>query len=427
MTSRERVLTALAHQPTDRVPVDFGAMRSTGISAVGYGRLTRHLGLDVPILVYDVVQGLAQPDWAVLDRFGVDVIDLGRAWFTEPSDWRDWTLPDGTPAKVPAWFQPESDGQGGWRVRGDHDQIIGVMPRGQEFLTQTFRPLAPGAPLALRTCREESEGMSRVTSLNDLAHAMAQVTWGRCACAPWHPGLDDQRWEQMRTRAAELRASTDKAVLCAFGGNLMEWSQFLRGFGQFLLDLAERPRYAHWLLEALTELHLRNLDRFLDAVGDSVDIIQMGDDLGTQHGPQISPAMYREFFLPRHRAIYNRVKERSQAKVFLHCCGGVRELLPHLIEAGVEILNPVQTSAAGMDPQSLKREFGRDLVFWGGGCETQTLLIHGTPQQVQSQVRERIGIFGEGGGYVFNQVHNVLSDVPPENVVAMFDAARELT
>ena len=415
MTSRERVLAAIAHQETDRVPIDFAGMRSTGISAVAYNRLKAHLGLHHPTLVFDVVQGLAQPDENILDLFGADVVDASRAWFTTPEDWREWTLPDGSQARVPAWFQPEDDGKGGFRIRGDGGQVIGVMPRGQEYVTQTYWPLAPRTP---------DERRFPFRNADDLAEAMQQVTWGRLGCAPWHPGFSDERWAEMRQRIQELRSRTDRAILCAFGGNLLEWSEFLRGFGVFLEDLAARPREAHRLLDALTELHLRNLTKFIDAVGDVVDIVQMGDDLGTQHGPQISPDMYREFFLPRHRLIYGLVRARSQMKVFLHSCGGIRPLIPYLIEAGVEILNPVQTSAAGMDPLELKREYGKDLTFWGGGCETQDILIHGTPDQVRAHVRERIRIFSPGGGYVFNQVHNILADVPPQNVVAMFEAAR---
>ena len=413
MTSRERVLKAIAHEETDRPPIDFGGMRSTGIMATAYNRLKAHLGMEHETLQYDVVQGLAQPDGEIIERFGVDVVDLGRAWFTEADDWRNWTLMDGSPAKVPAWFDPEPDGDRGWLVRGDEGQIIGVMPESQEYITQTFWPLA-----------DENAGLPDA-ALRDLPYHMKQVTWSRLGCAPWHPGFSDGRWAEMRERALKLRETTDQAIMCAFGGNLLEWSQFLRGFGQALEDLAERPRDAHRLLDALTELHLQNLDRFLDSVGDVIDIVQMGDDLGSQHGPQMSPGMYREFFLPRHKRIYSRVKEKSDLKLFLHCCGGVYELIPSLIEAGVEIVNPVQTSARNMEPERLKREFGRDLTFWGGGCETQSTLIRGTPDDVQREVRERITAFAAGGGYVFNQVHNILSDVPAENVIAMFDAAAE--
>ncbi|MCP5112853.1 MAG: methyltransferase, partial [bacterium] len=178
-------------------------------------------------------------------------------------------------------------------------------------------------------------------------------------------------------------------------------------------------------LDRLTEHHMETLRRLLPGLKGSVQILVVGDDLGMQTGPQMSPAMYRELFLPRHKKIYRYAKDLSGAHIFMHNCGGVYQLIPDLIDAGVEILNPVQTSARYMEPGRLKREFGRDLTFWGGGCDTQRVLIHGTPAEVRDDVRWRLDVWMPGGGYVFNQVHNVLADVPPENVVAMLDAAYE--
>ncbi len=412
MTSRERVRAAVEHRQPDRVPIDFSSHPSSGISALAYARLKQALGLsDGEVFVYDVIQGIAQPEDALLDLFGVDAIDLGRVFLTEPHERRPWRLIDGTEAFAPAYFAPEPDGEGGWLFRGDDAQVIGVMPQGQPFITQTHWPLADGVT-------DEA--------LADLPHHMQQVTWGcpRLTIAPWYRPMDDAWLAEVERRARELRAASDRAIMLGFGGNLLEWAQFLRGPEGIFLDLAGDPRSAHRLLDRLTELHIEGLRRVLPVLGPHVDIIRMGDDLGTQAGPQISPAMYREFFLPRHRAIYSEVKRHSDAFVFLHSCGGIYELLPMLIEAGVEIINPVQTSARNMEPERLKRGFGRDLCFWGGGCETQSTLIHGTPAQVRDEVLRRIEVFGEGGGFVFCQVHNILADVPPENAIAMFEAAQ---
>jgi uroporphyrinogen decarboxylase len=199
--------------------------------------------------------------------------------------------------------------------------------------------------------------------------------------------------------------------------------QFLWGMDRFLYMLAAEPRAVHRFLDRLVEIHLAELERFLGAVGDSIDIVVFGDDMGMQTGPQFSPAMYREFFKPRHAALWARAKEIApRVKVNLHCCGGVRELLPDLIDAGLDVINPVQTSCAGMEPAGLKRDFGADLVLWGGGCDTQEILPRGSPAQVREHVRERVGILAPGGGFVFQQVHNILAFVPPESVVAMFDS-----
>jgi uroporphyrinogen decarboxylase len=190
--------------------------------------------------------------------------------------------------------------------------------------------------------------------------------------------------------------------------------------------LAGEPERAHAFLDELMEIHFRNLDRFLTAVAPHVDIIVFGDDLGMQSGPQVSPKMYREFFKPRERMMWEFVKQRApHLKIMLHCCGGVRELLPDLIDAGLEAINPVQVTCQGMEAGALKRDFGAKLTFWGGGCDTRETLIHGKPAEVRDHVRHQIEVMRPGGGFVFQQVHNILADVPPANVVAMYEAAAE--
>jgi len=188
------------------------------------------------------------------------------------------------------------------------------------------------------------------------------------------------------------------------------------------LLLAGEPRKAHDFLDRLVEIHLANLQRFLGAVGKYIDIITFGDDLGMQTGPQISPAMYREFFKPRHKLMWNRAKQLADVKVMLHSCGGIRELLPDLIAAGLDAVNPVQISCSRMDAAELKAEFGKDMVFWGGGCETQKIMPHATPDVIRNHVKRQVSTLSPGGGFVFQQVHNILAGVPPENIVAMFEA-----
>jgi uroporphyrinogen decarboxylase len=409
MTSRERVVAALEHREPDKVPIDLGGMRSTGMLGIAYARFTKHIGLTSGATrIYDTVQQLAQPEDAVLDYFAADVVDLGRAFLDRDEDWHPWTLPDGTAALAPFYFRPERDG-GDWVTRHADGSVIGRMPPGCFYFNQEQRPL-----------REWDDA-----KLKHLPELMSHVTWAAMPSPPWYLSLDEPGLAEMRRRARKLRSSTGRAIMAAFGGNLLEWGQFLCGVGEFLMMLAERPDRAERLLDALTELHLSNLPKFLGAVGDCIDLVQMGDDLGMQTGPQISPAMYRRFFLPRHRAIYAAVKKHSRAFVFLHSCGSVAALIPDLIEAGVDVINPVQTSAAGMEPARLKAEFGREMAFWGGGCDTQAVLPRGTPEQVRDEVRRNIEAFAPGGGYIFCQVHNITAEVPPENIVAMVEAAHE--
>jgi len=409
MTSRQRVCAALRHEGTDRPPIDFGGMRSTGIMAMAYNRLKAHLSLEEETLVYDVVQQLAQPSDAVLDLFRVDVVDLGRGFLARPEDWHDWTLPDGSRGKAPFYFRPESDHHGGWQTIAWDGTVFGRMPAGANHLSQCHWPLrhitSPG-------------------QIGDIGEHAKQVTWMALPSPPRHLDLmTEEGLSKLRETTRRFSKSTDRAIMAAFGGNFLEGGQFLCGMARFLEMLAAEPNLAEAVMDHLLEVYMSVLPRFLSAVGPYVQVIQVGDDLGTQAALQISPDMYRRLIKPRHRIIYSYIREHFDGFLFLHSCGSIRQLLPDLIEVGVQIVNPVQTSAAGMDPAELKREFGRDLCFWGGGCETQTLLRLGTPEQVAAQVRERLRIFSPGGGYVFNQVHNVLSDVPPENMVAMFQAA----
>ncbi|MBC8217449.1 MAG: methyltransferase, partial [Planctomycetes bacterium] len=214
---------------------------------------------------------------------------------------------------------------------------------------------------------------------------------------------------------------SDRAIIGLFGGNLFEVGQFLYRNDVFMMLLASEPAHAQKFLDKLMEIHMANLERFLAAVGEHIDIILFGDDLGMQTGPMMSPAMYCEFFKPRHKLLWSRAKELADVKVMLHCCGGVRELLPHLIEAGVDAINPVQISCSGMDAGELKAEFGKDITFWGGGCDTRDILPNGTTEQIAEHVGRQVKILSPGGGFVFQQVHNILANVKPESIVAMFD------
>jgi uroporphyrinogen decarboxylase len=412
MTRRERVLAAIRHCEPDRVPVDLGGMRSTGITALAYGRLKKYLGIEAGATqVYDVIQQLAQPELPILDYVDSDVVDLGRAFLTEESDWKDFILPDGSPAKIPAYADFVSDGSGGWLGKNTDGEVISAMPRGAFYLNQTCFPLL------------EWDGVD-LSVLDRLPDLMAKVTWSAFPTAPWHKALTEEHAAEVRRRAKELFEGTDFAIMAAFGGNLLEWGQFLRRNDQFLIDLIERPKAAEALLDRLTEVHIGNLEKFLDAIEGYVQIIQMGDDLGTQTASQISPQMYRRFFKPRHRLIYERVKKRKGLHLFLHSCGAIADLLPDLIEVGVEIINPVQTSARGMEPERLKRDFGKDITFWGGGCDTQRVLPEASAEEIDGHVRRRIEVLAPGGGFVFTQVHNILPNVPPENVVAMVEAVK---
>ena len=404
MTSRERVLTALNHREPDHVPIDCSGHRSSGISALLYPKLRQYLGLPPrPIRVYDIIQQLAILDDDVLDYFGIDTIELGRGFAQRDEDWAPWILPDGTACEVPSWSIPEREPKR-WVIRSESGRVIAQMPDGALYFEQTCYPFF-----------EKDD-------LDAIPQAQAESMWTAIASPPGPLVQVAGGDEVFREGARQLREKTTRAILGLFGGNLLEMGQFLYRNDGFLLLLAENPDQAHAFLDRIVESHLKNLEHFLGVVGPSIDIIVFGDDLGMQSGPQISPAMYREFFKPRHKLMWNRAKQLANVKVMLHCCGGVRELLPDLIDAGLDAINPVQISCSGMDVGGLKKEFGKEMVFWGGGCDTQRILPQGTPDEIQRHVRHQVAILQRGGGFVFQQVHNVLADAPPENVVAMFEA-----
>ena len=405
-TPRERVMQAVNHVEPDRVPIDLGGHRSSGIMAIAYNKLKQHLGITSgDIYVYDFIQQLAIIEPEVLDRFGVDTIELGRGFAKEAADWRGWVLPDGTPCKIPAFIDPVKTGND-WRVYHEDGTLLTIQKEGCLYFEQTCYPL---------------HGSDEQT-YDDLETALEKVMWSSLGTPPAPIGYDPEGLAKLRAGAQALRQSTDRAIIGLFGGNLLEIGQMLHRNDEFLLLLAAEPLRMQRFLDRLLEMHLENLEKFLGAVGPYIDIILFGDDLGMQIGPQISPRMYHQFIQPREKIMWSRAKELADVKVMLHSCGGIYPLLPGLIEAGLDIIQPVQTTCQDMAAEKLKAEFGRDICLWGGGANTRDVLPFGTPQEVAEDVRQRASILAPGGGFVFPQIHNVMADVPPENIVAMLDA-----
>lgn len=411
MNSRERVLAAIAHKQPDQVPVDLGSTPSSGISAIAYSNLLKAIGgTDLPVQIYDVVQQLAQPDMSIIDRFGVDVLDIGRAFNTEEKDWHETILANGDKAFYPIHFNPVKQADGSYHCYDeDGKRLLALMPQGATFFDQSYFPYINGFPENYDTLDEE----------------MGRVLWSRYVHSPWDHTQDPDFWKTLREKTLQLRASTDKALMIVCGCNLFEWGTFLRRMDNFLMDLLCEPDQVARMLDQLLERHLATLAKVCDSVGDIVDIIRFGDDLGMTSGPFMDVDTYRSLFKPRHKQLCDYVKTHSQMHTFIHSCGSISSLMPDLIEAGIEIFNPVQTNARQMEPEFLKKEFGQDCTFWGGGVETVGTLNNGTPEQVREQVLERLEIMSAGGGFVFNTVHNILPDVPPQNILAMFDAVKE--
>jgi uroporphyrinogen decarboxylase len=294
-------------------------------------------------------------------------------------------------------FDPVQAQDGSLEIRdpADPDRVIAVMPRNGFWFDQIYFPLA------------EAKTYQDIDNL-----------------FPWEV-ISDEEVAWLSRGAKRLHEGTDRAILAAFGGNLFEGGHFDFGYQRFMELLAMDRDLAEYYIDKKADNWVEMLKRYLPAVKDYVHVIQVGDDLGMQTGPQISPRMYRELFKPYYERIYSYIRENSDLYIFLHSCGGFYELISDLIEIGVQILNPVQTSAAGMDPVRLKKEFGDNLTFWGGGLDTQHTLIGGSLEDIRREVREMIDIFAPGGGFVFTQIHNIQQEVSPDRVMAIYDTAQE--
>lgn len=408
MTSRERVLAALNHKEPDRIPVDLGGHRSSGIAAIAYHRLRKHLGLpEKPLRIYDMVQQLAVIDEDVLDLFGVDTLEMGRGFLLDDRDWKPWELPDGTPCEIPHYTNLDKKGED-WIILDKDGREMGVMKRGSLYFEQTFFPLM-------------DRGIEN-DHFEDLEEMLARQIWSAVAHPGAHLDMDENGLAKLAEGAKNLRERSDRAIIGLFGGNMFEVPQMLYRMDHYLLATGLYPDKVLELSEHLYRIYQASLEKWLSAVGPYIDVILFGDDLGGQQGPLISPDAYREFYKPFHTKLWGKARELADVKVQLHCCGGIYELLDDLIEAGLDAVNPVQISCRGMDPIRLKTDFGERITFWGGGCDTQRILPLAGPDEISKHVQELCSIFGPGGGFVFQQVHNILANVPPENIVAMLES-----
>ena len=408
MNSRERVLAAINHEPVDRIPIDFGGHRSSGIMAMAYARLKEYMGIrEGAIYVYDLPQQLAIVEPVVLDEMGVDVIEMGRGFLLDENDWKDWVLPDGTPCKIPNYIQLEEKADE-WYLLAKNGRVLAVQNQGTPFMEQIYFPMAD---------RDfENEDFA------DIEEQFKYSMWTGIATPGGHLPMDEAGLKKLADGARKLRQSTDKAIVGLFGGNLFEIPQLLFRMENFLTYMGLYPEAVLRLTKKLYEIHLANLEKWLVTVGDYIDVILFGDDFGTQTGPFFSNTMYRKFYKPFQQSLWKRVKDLANVKIMLHSCGAIEPLLDDLIDAGLEAINPVQISCSGMEPALLKEKYGDRICFWGGGCDTRDILPHQTPEEVAQHVRKQVEIMRKGSGFVFQHAHNIMADIRPENIVALFKA-----
>lgn len=397
MTSRERIIAAINHQPVDKLPIDFGGMRSTGISIVAYKNLKEYLGITEGIpKLYDVYQQLAEPEMPVLERLGGDVVQAHRlcpSFGYKIKEWRKTVIPQGVECMVPKDYNPMINSDGSWSIFDIEGRQIAKMPATGLYFDSTYFPLADA---------ETIEDVDKVLI----------------------PTISDEELDFIESEAKFLYENTDKAILFAFGGNILEAGESWFGFEKFMEYILTEPELVHHFLNKLTDAYLNDLTKLLARIGKYINVIQFGDDLGTQGSSIISPNCYREMIKPYHKKQYWFVRDNyPDVKVFLHSCGAIYDLIPDLIDAGVQILNPVQISATGMDPRKLKENFGESIVFWGGGANMQKTAVEGSIADIEAEVKELIDIFSKDSGFVFNQVHNIQANVTPEKILAIYDTA----
>jgi uroporphyrinogen decarboxylase len=370
MTCRERALAALAHREADRVPLDFGG-RHTTLHYEAHQSLMRHLGLqgpEPPIRSYHTY--LVEPDPQLLARFE----RVSECFFPKPPSAYRFLIDSATNTYLDEW---------GTRYR---------MPPGGYYYDLDRAPLT---------------------------HAESDAD---LATFSWPDPTDRARLAGIPAAVRAAHAAGEKVlIMCGASPGLWEHAWYLFGMEQAYVNLAANPALMEALAERLLAWQIAYWDMVLDEVGAWVDVVQFNEDLGGQHGPLMAPATFRRIYKPRLRRLFEAVKRKTRARIYLHSCGSVYPMIPDLVEIGVEILNPVQVNAAEMDTARLKREFGADLTFWGAGCDPVVMQV-GSRAQVIDEVKRRIDDLAPGGGFVFGSIHNIQANVPPENIVAMAEA-----
>jgi hypothetical protein len=417
LTSRERVTLALNHREPDRVPLDLGASPITGMHVSTVYCLRQALQLDklgIPVKVIEPFQMLGEIKPDLQQILGVDVVGLGgsKTMFGFKNEgWKTWTTFDGTPVLVPFAFNTDPEPNGDILMYPEGDKTVppsGRMPNGGWYFDAIIRQ----PPIDENTL-----------NIEDNLEEFGLVA--------------DEELAHFQREAERLYTETEQAILANFGslsfGDIgvvpapwLKHPKGIRDVAEWYMSTVTRRDYITHLFERQCEIALTNLERIYQAVGNRISVVLVSaTDFGMQTGPFISPKTYRTLYKPFHKQLNHWIHQHTSWKTFMHSCGSITAFLDDFIDAGFDILNPVQCSAVNMDPKSLKQKYGEQVTFWGGGIDTQQVLPFGTPDQVRAQVRERIQIFAPGGGFVFNSIHNVQAMIPPDNVVALYSAVRE--
>ncbi|MBI1876926.1 MAG: hypothetical protein HYR94_01590 [Chloroflexi bacterium] len=407
MNSRERILAAIRHEEPDRVPIDIGGTGVTGVNLIAYGKLKRYLGLtEGRARIFHTWLQVAELEAAIAARLHTDTVSLPRYRMSlgVPNvEFKPWTFVDGTEFLVPMGFNPTQNATGDYEWFEHGVKLAEAPGEGTHGFSLRYHPLREA------TTTKEIDDWFDTYDGNFLARIK----------------VSDEELVWARNFAQYLRETTDKAIVADYFATVLEHAQGIVGWDTIYMHMLTEPKLAKHFFERLTHELVSGIERYLGAVGEYVDVFMCADDIGHQRGPMMKLDVYREFVLPGHKAVFQAIHQNSQAAVFFHTDGAVMTMLPELIDAGIDCFNTVQTDAADMDGAELKRRFGKNITFWGGGVDSHRVMPFATPEQVREDARRRIQIFGPGGGYVFASIHNILGDVPPENILAAVDAVLE--
>ena len=413
-SSRTRVQTALAHRSPDRIPVEFGATPTTGVHVTVVAELRRHFGLEArPVRVHEPYQmlGWIEPDLAAALHLDVDAVCPEKTIFGFTNEnWRQARLPWGQQVLVSEHFVTSVDTNGDLLLYPEGDATVGPsgrMPVGGYFFDTIIRqqPLDEAA-------LDPADNLEEFGPITDAALDHFRAEAARVADSP-------------RARVGTL-GGTAFGDIALVPAPFLKHPRGIRDVAEWYVSTLTRQDYLHAVFTRQCELALQNLDRLHAVIGDAIDVVFVcGTDFGTQTSSFCSPQTFLELYAPYYRQVNGWIHAHTPWKTMKHSCGAVGAFIPHFIECGFDILNPVQCSATGMEPRALKAEYGDAITFWGGGVDTQQTLPFGTAEQVRVEVLQRCEIFGEGGGFVFNTIHNVQALTPMPNVVAMFAALAE--
>jgi len=378
MTSRERVLAALNFQTPDRVPFDLGGFQ-TGIHKKAYLELLGYLEREEEIRMLDPVQQLVKPSEEILEMLHVD---FRYVTAKGPKDFDDSIRMNFRNGEL-------------WHDLRDEFGVVWSMPDKQQLYMDISH------------------------------HPLAEASEQDIASYPFPDGSDPSRFKGVREEVVNLQKNTPYAVSTGIGGVVYETCWYMRGLERWYADMLENPAFCEALLDRVLAFWLGYYTGFMKEIGDIVDVVMIGDDLAGQAGPLFQPEFYREVVKPRQKKLVQHIKSLTPAKIWYHTCGAAVEYIPDLIDNGIDILNPVQITAEGMDPEFLKKAFGNEMVFWGGGIDSQHVLPFAGPEVIRENVRANLEAFKPGSGYIFNNVHNIQAGVPPANIIAMYEAAYE--